>query len=92
MPNPFLRLLHPRAFLARASRILSVGAIVAVASVAAHAQALPPGVHLGMTAQELQAGVIELILQIGALRAGNSLCPKDLRTSTFCAGTAFVRP
>ena len=57
MPNPFPRPVHPRAFLARASRILSVGAIVAVASVAAHAQALPPGVHLGMTAQELQAAL-----------------------------------
>jgi len=57
MPNPFLRLLRSRAFLASASRILCIGAFVGAASVAAHAQALPPGVHLGMTAQELQAAL-----------------------------------
>lgn len=55
--SPFLRLVHPRAFLAPASRILSVGASVALAPVAAHAQSLPPGVHLGMTAPELQAAL-----------------------------------
>jgi len=57
MPSPFLHLLYRRAFLAAASRMLSVGTFLAVASVAAHAQALPPGVHLGMTAQELQAAL-----------------------------------
>lgn len=57
MPSRFLRLLHLSACLAPASRALSVGALVGVASVAAHAQALPPGVHLGMTAQELQAAL-----------------------------------
>ncbi|MBO9650968.1 MAG: hypothetical protein J7605_20875 [Variovorax sp.] len=45
MPSLFLRRLHP----------LFVGGLIGVASVAAHAQALPPGVHMGMTAQELQA-------------------------------------
>jgi len=44
-----------RALLARTGGILSVGAFVGVTSVAANAQALPPGVHMGMTTQELQA-------------------------------------
>ena len=34
-----------------------VGAFVAMASAATHAQALPPGVQLGMTAQELQVAL-----------------------------------
>ncbi|SEA67840.1 hypothetical protein [Variovorax sp. YR216] len=46
MRSPLLRLLY-----------LSVGALVGAASLAAHAQSLPPGVHLGMTAQELQAAL-----------------------------------
>lgn len=41
----------------RTRRMLSVGAFVGVASVAAHSQSLPPGIHLGMTAQELQAAL-----------------------------------
>ncbi|MEJ8811500.1 hypothetical protein WKW77_10525 [Variovorax ureilyticus] len=57
MPRLLLHLRLSRASLARASRILSVGALVGATSVAAHAQALPPGVHLGMTAQELQAAL-----------------------------------
>ncbi|MBO9516026.1 MAG: hypothetical protein J7549_18065 [Variovorax sp.] len=45
-----------RALRARASRLLAAGAF-ACAAAAVHAQALPPDVHLGMTAQELQAAL-----------------------------------
>lgn len=54
---PFPRLFHSLASLGGGSRILSLGAFAVATSIAAHAQALPPAVHMGMTAQELQAAL-----------------------------------
>jgi hypothetical protein len=51
MPN--VRSIAPLIFL----RALAASAILAVAAGALHAQALPPGVRLGMSAEELQAAL-----------------------------------
>jgi len=56
MPNPLFRPL-PLHAPSRLSRWFGAGMLCLAAVVSAHAQSLPPGVHLGMSAEDLRAAL-----------------------------------